>query len=100
MSEFETHSLLNVIFVVAACMSAATYIPLSKTLDVFGRAEGFLIMCVFATLGLILMASSNGIAIFCAAYVSPLHHHLLCFISSATLMHRGCRFSTRSVSAA
>lgn len=68
-SDFESHSLLNVIFVVAACMSAATYIPLSKILDVFGRAEGFLLMAVFATLGLILMAASNGIAVFCAAYV-------------------------------
>ncbi|KAJ9164879.1 MFS general substrate transporter [Coniochaeta hoffmannii] len=68
-SDFETHSLLNVIPVVSACMSAATYIPLSKILDVFGRAEGFLIMACFATLGLILMASSNGIAIFCAASV-------------------------------
>lgn len=50
-------------------MSAATYMPLSKIMDVWGRAEGFLIMTVFATLGLILMAASNGIATFCAAYV-------------------------------
>ncbi|KAB5580414.1 major facilitator superfamily domain-containing protein [Coniochaeta sp. 2T2.1] len=68
-SEFDSHSLVNVIYVVAASMSAATYIPLSKILDVFGRAEGFLLMLVFATLGLILMACSNGIAVFCAAYV-------------------------------
>lgn len=52
-------------------MSAATYMPLSKIMDVWGRAEGFLIMTVFATLGLILMAASNGIATFCAAYVRP-----------------------------
>ncbi|KAL7804790.1 major facilitator superfamily domain-containing protein [Trichoderma aethiopicum] len=68
-SEFESHSLLNVIYVVAGSMSAATYMPLSKVMDVWGRAEGFLIMTVFATLGLILMAASNGIATFCAAYV-------------------------------
>ena len=68
-SDFESHSLLNVIYVVAAAMSAAVYIPLSKILDVFGRAEGFLTMASFATLGLILMACSNGIATFCAAYV-------------------------------
>ena len=47
-SDFESHSLINVIYVVAASMSAATYIPLSKILDVFGRAEGFLLMLVFA----------------------------------------------------
>ncbi|KAL6880029.1 major facilitator superfamily domain-containing protein [Trichoderma longibrachiatum] len=68
-SDFESHSLLNVIYVVAGSMSAATYMPLSKVMDVWGRAEGFLIMTVFATLGLILMAASNGIATFCAAYV-------------------------------
>ena len=50
-------------------MSAAVYIPLAKILDVWGRAEGFAIMTVFATLGLILMASCNGLATFCAAYV-------------------------------
>lgn len=68
-SDFESHSLLNVISVVAASMSAATYIPLSKILDVFGRAEGFLFMAVLATLGLVLMACSYGIATFCAAQV-------------------------------
>lgn len=50
-------------------MTAATYIPLSKTLDVFGRAEGFAAMTVFATLGLVLMAVSHNLATFCAAYV-------------------------------
>lgn len=51
-------------------MSAATYIPLSKVLDVWGRAEGFLIMATFATLGLILMATCHNLPTFCAAYVS------------------------------
>ncbi|KAL4898378.1 major facilitator superfamily domain-containing protein [Aspergillus ambiguus] len=56
-SDFESHSLLNVIYVVADAMSAATFIPLAKIMDVWGRSEGFLVMTVFATLGLILMAS-------------------------------------------
>lgn len=68
-SEFESHSLLNVIYIVASAMSAATYIPLSKILDVWGRAEGFLIMATFATLGLILMATCHNLSTFCAAYV-------------------------------
>jgi MFS family permease len=74
-SDFETHSLLNVIYVVADAMTAAVYIPLSKVLDVFGRAEGFLVMTVFATLGLILMAVCHNLPTFCAAYV-----RLLCQI--------------------
>jgi len=61
--------LLNVIYIVADAMTAAVYIPLAKVLDVSGRAEGFLIMTVFATLGLVLMATCSGLAHFCAAYV-------------------------------
>ncbi|KAJ9151333.1 Siderophore iron transporter mirB [Pleurostoma richardsiae] len=68
-SDFESHSLLNVIYIVADAMSAAVFIPMAKIMDVWGRAEGFLIMTVFATLGLILMASCNNLATFCAAYV-------------------------------
>ncbi|GLA30902.1 siderophore iron transporter mirB [Aspergillus phoenicis ATCC 13157] len=68
-SSWESHSLLNVIYVVADCMSAAVYIPLAKIMDVTGRAEGFLTMAVFATLGLILMATCHNLPTFCAAYV-------------------------------
>lgn len=70
-SEFESHSLLNVIYIVADAMSAACFIPLSKIMDVWGRAEGFLIMTCLATLGLILMAVCHNLPTFCAAYVCP-----------------------------
>jgi MFS family permease len=70
-SDFESHSLLNVIYVVANSMTAAVFIPLSKILDLWGRAEGFMIMVFFATLGLVLMAACNNLPTFCAAYVSP-----------------------------
>lgn len=52
-------------------MTAATYIPLAKVLDLWGRAEGFLLMASFATLGMVLMAVSHNLPTFCAAYVSP-----------------------------
>ncbi|KAG2225569.1 hypothetical protein INT45_013680 [Circinella minor] len=68
-SEFSTHSLLNVIYIVASAISAAIYIPLAKVLDLWGRAEGFLIMVTFATLGLVMMAACNNLPTFCAAYV-------------------------------
>ncbi|KAJ5623819.1 hypothetical protein N7510_000128 [Penicillium lagena] len=68
-SAFESHSLLNVIYIVADSISAACYIPLAKIMDVWGRAEGFLFMAVVATLGLVLMAVCNNLATFCAAYV-------------------------------
>jgi MFS family permease len=68
-SAFETHSLLTVIYIVSNAMTAAIYIPLAKILDLWGRAEGFLLMIAFATLGLILMASGTGLPAFCAAQV-------------------------------
>ncbi|KAL9945916.1 hypothetical protein D7B24_005225 [Verticillium nonalfalfae] len=68
-SDFESHSLLTVINIVANAMTAAVYIPLAKMLDVWGRAEGFLVMTSFATLGLVLMATCNSLSTFCAAQV-------------------------------
>jgi hypothetical protein len=71
-SSFESHSLLTVIYIVSNSMTAAIYIPLAKMLDLWGRAEGFLVMVAFATIGLIMMAAGNGLATFCAAQVPPL----------------------------
>ncbi|EXJ86882.1 hypothetical protein A1O3_03836 [Capronia epimyces CBS 606.96] len=68
-SDFEQHSLLTVIYIVSNSMTAATYIPVAKILDLWGRAEGFLVMVVFADVGLILMASCNSLSTFCAAQV-------------------------------
>ncbi|KAJ4348102.1 uncharacterized protein N0V89_009474 [Didymosphaeria variabile] len=68
-SEWEEHSLLTVISIISSCMSAATYIPMAKILDIWGRAEGFALMIGFATLGLVLMACASTLAIFCAAQV-------------------------------
>lgn len=68
-SDFESHSLLNVIYIVADAMTAAVYVPLSKILDVWGRAQGFAFMTMLATLGLILMAACKNLETFCAAYV-------------------------------
>lgn len=69
-SEFESHSLLNVTYIVAGSVSAAVFIPLAKIVDVWGRAEGFITMILLATIGLVLLASSNGLATFSVGYVS------------------------------
>ncbi|CAL3968574.1 unnamed protein product, partial [Diplocarpon coronariae] len=49
-SDFQSHSLTTTIGIVADAMSAATYIPTAKMLDVWGRAEGFMVMVGSATL--------------------------------------------------
>ena len=70
-SDWESHSLLTVIYIVSNAMTAAVYIPLAKMLDLWGRAEGFVLMVAFATLGIIMMAAGNSLTTFCAAQVLP-----------------------------
>ncbi|KAJ6015157.1 Major facilitator superfamily domain general substrate transporter [Penicillium herquei] len=68
-SYYEYHSLSGLPSAIADACSAAVFIPMAKLVDTWGRAEGFLLMTFFATLGLILMASCNGFGIYCAGYV-------------------------------
>ncbi|CZT10869.1 probable transporter (major facilitator superfamily) [Rhynchosporium agropyri] len=68
-SDFKSHSLMTTIEIVSSAMAAATYIPVAKMLDVWGRAEGFAVLVVFSTIGLILMAVSQNLATFCAAQI-------------------------------
>lgn len=70
LSDFGEHSLIPLIGVVASVMTAAVYIPLAKILDIWGRAEGFLLMVTFATIGMGAMAGSHNVATYCAAQVS------------------------------
>ncbi|EON98860.1 putative mfs siderochrome iron transporter protein [Phaeoacremonium minimum UCRPA7] len=68
-SDWGEHSLMTVVDVVASSMTAAVFIPLAKFLDLWGRAEGFLVMAAFSELGLILMATSKNLSTYCAANV-------------------------------
>lgn len=68
-SGFESHSLIPVILVVSSVMSAATYMPLAKILNLWDRSIGFLLMTVFMILGLVLSATCSNIAIYCASQV-------------------------------
>ncbi|KAI1364330.1 major facilitator superfamily domain-containing protein [Xylaria arbuscula] len=68
-SDISSHSLLNVVYIVANAVSASVFIPLAKIVDIWGRAEGFLLMIVFATIGLVIMAAANSLAALSAGYV-------------------------------
>lgn len=69
-SSFQGHSLLPVITVVAGAMAGAVYIPMAKALDLWGRAEGFLVMVLFCIIGLVLLTASENITTYCAGEVS------------------------------
>ncbi|RJE23316.1 transporter [Aspergillus sclerotialis] len=68
-SGFESHSLIPVMSVVSSVMSAATYMPLAKILNLWDRSIGFLLMAVFMVIGLVLSATCTNIAIYCASQV-------------------------------
>lgn len=68
-SGFENAPLVGVIEVVASTMSAASYMPMAKILNVWDRSVGFAIMAAFAVLGLILSATCTNLATYCAAQV-------------------------------
>ncbi|KAI7159202.1 MFS general substrate transporter [Hortaea werneckii] len=68
-SDFLGHSLLTVISVVASAMAGAVYIPMAKALDLWGRAEGFMLMTLLCIIGIILLAASQNLPTYCAGEV-------------------------------
>lgn len=72
LSEYQSHSLIAVIYIVSNVMSAATYLPVAKICNVFGRAQAFTAMASFATFGLILTAATNSVEMYAAAQVCKL----------------------------
>ncbi|KAJ5810960.1 Major facilitator superfamily domain general substrate transporter [Penicillium robsamsonii] len=68
-SSFKAHSLSAVPTALGDVFAAATYLPVAKMMDVWGRAEGFLLMVICTTIGLVLMATCNRLEIYCAANV-------------------------------
>lgn len=68
-SGFEEHSLLTVISIMTNIMTAACTMPIAKILNLWDRTFGFTIMTLIALLGLILMATCNNLATYCAAQV-------------------------------
>lgn len=102
-SGFEEHSLLTVIYIVSSSMAAAVYIPVAKIVDIWGRAEGFLLLVGFATLGLILSAVTTDLPTYCAAqvfYTIGFSGMTYCVdvitADASSLKHRGLAFAFTS----
>ena len=93
-SGFDSHSLIPVIDIVSNVMAGAAYLPVAKTLNVWGRPVGFSVMTGIAIIGLILSATCSNITTYCAAQVSK--NCLLPFIRS---LRKRNRSSTTLVSA-
>ncbi|KAL4804741.1 siderophore iron transporter mirB [Aspergillus unguis] len=102
-SSFQSHSLVAVISIVSSAMTSACYIPIAKVVDVWGRAEGWLVMVGFSTLGLIMMAASNNLETYCAADVFYSvgfagMNYILCVLAAdiTNLRNRGIAFAFTS----
>jgi MFS family permease len=91
-SEFGLHSLLTIVDIVSGAMTAACYIPLAKGLDLWGRAEGFVLMVGMLTLGMVLQAAAPNLPALCAGrVVDSFSRHrfwLLTFLAGLSISRR------------
>jgi hypothetical protein len=91
LSDFGEHSLVTLIGIVSQVMAAATYMPVAKIVNLWGRPFGFSLMVTLATIGLIMMATCKNVETYAASQVNlP-----ITFSRNAANI---CRFSTLSVS--
>ncbi|KAJ5379202.1 siderophore iron transporter mirB [Penicillium cosmopolitanum] len=102
-SGFEGHSLLSVISVVTSVMGASCLLPIAKVLNLWDRTLGMCIMILIAMMGLIMMASCNNIATYCAAqsfYTVGLTGVIFCVdvmtSDTSTLRNRGIAYGFTS----
>ncbi|CAG8975881.1 hypothetical protein HYALB_00006497 [Hymenoscyphus albidus] len=68
-SSFQRHSLTATTSIMSSIIGGLWKLPLAKILDLWGRPQGFLMMSMVLTLGLIMMAACNNVQTYAAAQV-------------------------------
>ncbi|EEP76503.1 conserved hypothetical protein [Uncinocarpus reesii 1704] len=68
-SSFQEHSLTAATRIMSSLIGGLVKLPLAKVLDIWGRPQGFLLMIVMLTLGLIMMAGCDSVQTYAAAQV-------------------------------
>lgn len=68
-SSFGKHGLLNVVSILSTVLSGATKLTLAKVVDIWGRIEGFIVMLLIVTIGLIMKATCQTIEVYVGAHV-------------------------------
>lgn len=98
-ADFASSELISTASVMASIIGGVLRLPTGKMLDVWGRAEGFLVMVGFITLGLIILASCNSVSAYVAGYViyyigyDGVYYVLTCLIADTTgLRNRALMF--------
>ncbi len=68
-SSFQAHSLTAATSIMSGIIGGLVQLPLAKVLDIWGRPQGFAIMVLSLTIGLIMMAGCNNVKTYAAAQV-------------------------------
>ena len=68
-SSFSAHSLIPTTSIVSSVVAAVIRLPLSRILDLWGRAEGFAVVIFIYTIGLVMMSACQGVITYAAASV-------------------------------
>lgn len=104
-SAFAQHSLLSTTQVVSSIVGAVAKLPIAKIINIWGRAEGYILMVAICTIGLVMMAACNSVEMYAAAQVcnpatpAPTTHkrlltsHRSSIGSDTTVWHMSCKFS-------
>lgn len=68
-SSFNEHSLTAATSIMSGIIGGLFKLPLAKILDIWGRPQGFALMMVVLTIGLVMMAGCNNVKTYAAAQV-------------------------------
>ncbi|KAL3454641.1 major facilitator superfamily domain-containing protein [Aspergillus insuetus] len=68
-SAFAEHSLTATTSIISSLAAGLIKLPYAKLMDIWGRPQGFAVMVVSMTMGLIMMAGCNNVETYCAAQV-------------------------------
>ncbi|GKU05920.1 siderophore iron transporter mirb [Fusarium langsethiae] len=95
-SDFAMHSLTPTTSVMSSVIGGVTNFSIAKTLDIFGRPQGFMFCSILATIGLIMSAACNNVEAYAASQVfytvgiNGVGYSLSVFIADTTsLRNRG-----------
>lgn len=68
-SSFAAHSLVTTASIMSSIIGAVVKLPIAKMIDIWGRPQGYVVMILIATVGLILIAACDNVETYAAAQV-------------------------------
>jgi MFS family permease len=69
LGDFAAHSLIPAVSIAASILSGVLKLPIAKVIDTWGRPQGFALMTLIATMGMVMMAACTNVETYAAAQV-------------------------------